>query len=112
MQIDNQIRAGSTQSVRGSQLQTAKKAKARLAQICSFIPSYFDWKVQRSCWSKGTLLECAELIYVKTTEADRVCEELCQLIRICWRNREFRRFSYRAFTFAYFKDRVVVLEYT
>ena len=81
MQIDNQIRAGSTQSVRGSQLQTAKKAKARLAQTCSFIPSYFDWKVQRSCWSKGTLLECAELIYVKTTEADRVCEELCQLIR-------------------------------
>ena len=66
------------------------------------IPSYFDWKVQRSCWSKGTLLECAEL---KTTEADRVCEELCQLI--CWRNREFRRFSCRAFTFAYFKDRVV-----
>ena len=27
----------------------------------------FDWKVQRFCWSKGTSLECAELIYVKIT---------------------------------------------
>ena len=30
---------------------------------------YFDWKVQRFCWPKGTSLECAEVIYVKTMES-------------------------------------------
>ena len=38
----------------------------------------FDWKVQRFCWPKGTSLECAELIYVKTTGAACVSEELCR----------------------------------
>ena len=38
----------------------------------------FDWKVQRFCWLKGTSLECAELIYMKTTEAACVSEELCR----------------------------------
>ena len=42
---------------------------------------YFDWKVQRFCWLKGTSLECVESIYVKTTEAARVCEELCRLLK-------------------------------
>ena len=36
----------------------------------------FDWKVQRFCWTKGTLLECVESIYVKTTGAACVSEEL------------------------------------
>ena len=39
----------------------------------------FDWKVQRFCWPKGTSLECAESIYVKTTGAACVSEELCRL---------------------------------
>ena len=39
----------------------------------------FDWKVQRFCWPKGTSLECAELIYVKTMEAACASEELCHL---------------------------------
>ena len=30
--------------------------------------SSFDGKVQRFCWSKGTLFKCTELVYVKTTE--------------------------------------------
>ena len=38
----------------------------------------FDWKVQRFCWSKGTSLECAESIYVKTTETACVSDELCR----------------------------------
>ena len=40
----------------------------------------FDWKVQRFCWSKGTSLECAESIFVKTTETACVseCNELCR----------------------------------
>ena len=38
----------------------------------------FDWKVQRFCWPKGTSLECAELVYMKTTEAACVSEELCR----------------------------------
>ena len=38
----------------------------------------FDWKVQRFCWPKGTSLECAESIYVKTTGAACVSEELCR----------------------------------
>ena len=33
------------------------------------------WKVQRFCWPKGTSLECAESIYVKTTETACVSDE-------------------------------------
>ena len=36
---------------------------------------YFDWKVKRFCWPKGTSLECEELIYVKTMET--ACELCC-----------------------------------
>ena len=39
----------------------------------------FDWKVQRFYWPKGTSLECAESIYVKTTEAASMSKELCRL---------------------------------
>ena len=39
----------------------------------------FDWKVQRFCWPKGISLECAESIYVKTTETACVTDELCRL---------------------------------
>ena len=42
---------------------------------CRFIPRYFDWEVQRLCWSKGTSLEYAELIYVKTSDELRCFEE-------------------------------------
>ena len=42
---------------------------------------YLDWKVQRFCWLKGTSLECMESIYVKTTGAAHVCEELCRLLK-------------------------------
>ena len=35
-----------------------------------------DRKVQRFCWSKG---ECAESIYVKTTETACVSNEICRL---------------------------------
>ena len=38
----------------------------------------FDWKVQRFCWPKGTSLECAESIYVKTRGAACVSDELCR----------------------------------
>ena len=40
---------------------------------------YFDWKVQRFCWPKGTSVECAESIYVKTTGPACVSEELCRM---------------------------------
>ena len=36
-----------------------------------------DWKVQRFCWSKGTSLEWAELIYVKISETTCSSDELC-----------------------------------
>ena len=38
----------------------------------------FDWKVQRFCGQKATSLECTESIYVKTTGAACVSEELCR----------------------------------
>ena len=46
--------------------------------VCRFILSVFDWKVQRFGWLKGTSLECVESIYVKTTGAACVSEELCR----------------------------------
>ena len=42
---------------------------------------FFDWKVQRFCWPKGTSLECAESIYVKITETACVSDELCRLLK-------------------------------
>ena len=42
------------------------------------LPRCFDWKVQRFCWPKGTSLECVESLYVKTTGAACVSEELCR----------------------------------
>ena len=39
---------------------------------------YFDW---RFCWLRGTSLECAELIYMKTTEAACVSDELIMLFQ-------------------------------
>ena len=39
----------------------------------------FDWKVQRFCWPKGTLLECVESIYVKIMVTTCVSDELCRL---------------------------------
>ena len=36
-------------------------------ECCPFVALYLDWKVQRFCWPKGTSLECAKSIYVKTT---------------------------------------------
>ena len=45
------------------------------------MPSCFDWEVQRFCWPKGTSLECTESIYVKTTGAACVSEELCRLLK-------------------------------
>ena len=48
-------------------------------ECCPFVALYlavFDWKVQRFCWPKGTSLECAESIYVKTTVAACGSEEL------------------------------------
>ena len=47
--------------------------------VALYLDGVFDWKVQRFCWPKGTLLECAESIYVKITEAACVCDELCHL---------------------------------
>ena len=50
-------------------------------ECCPFVALYlgvFDWKVQRFCWPKGTSLECAESIYVKTTGTACVSEELCR----------------------------------
>ena len=52
----------------------------RVLAVCSFIPRCFDWKVQRFCWPKGTSLECVESIYVKTTGAACVSEELAMSI--------------------------------
>ena len=44
--------------------------------VCSFIHlGVLDSKV---CWPKGTSLECAELMYVKTTETACVSDELCR----------------------------------
>ena len=45
------------------------------------VVAVFDWKVQRFCWPKGTPLESAESIYVKTTGAAYVSEELCRLLK-------------------------------
>ena len=48
-------------------------------ECCPFVALYlavFDWKVQRFCWPKGTSLECAESISLKTTGAACVSEEL------------------------------------
>ena len=42
---------------------------------------FFDWKIQRFCWPKGTSLECAESIYVKITETACVSDELCRLLK-------------------------------
>ena len=42
---------------------------------------FFDWKVKRFCWPKGTSLECAESIYVKITETACVNDELCRLLK-------------------------------
>ena len=42
---------------------------------------YFDRKAQRFCWLKGTSLECAESIYVKTMETACVSDELCYLLK-------------------------------
>ena len=42
---------------------------------------FFDWKVQRFCWPKGTSLECAVSIYVKITETACVNDELCRLLK-------------------------------
>ena len=42
---------------------------------------YFDLKYKDPVWSKGTSLECAELIYMKTTDAACIGEELCCLLR-------------------------------
>ena len=54
----------------------------RLFEECwQFVALYlavFEWKVQRFCWPKGTSLECAESIYVKTTETSCVSDELCR----------------------------------
>ena len=64
------------------------------------------------CWPKGTSLECAESIYVKTTETACVSDELCRFKEEEEEeeegeptNREFRRFAYKACTgsFSYFK---------
>ena len=38
----------------------------------------FDWKLQGFARSKGTSLECAELIYVKITETTCSGDELCR----------------------------------
>ena len=38
---------------------------------------FLTWKVQRFCWPKGTSLECAESIYVRTTETICLSDELC-----------------------------------
>ena len=37
----------------------------------------FDWKVQRFCWPKGALLECAESIYVQIMETASVSDDVC-----------------------------------
>ena len=47
-------------------------------QFVALYLGVFDWKVQRFCWSKGTSLECAESIFVKTTETACVSDELCR----------------------------------
>ena len=47
-------------------------------QFVALYLGVFDWKVHRFCWPKGTLLECAESIYVKTTETACVSDELCR----------------------------------
>ena len=47
-------------------------------QFVALCLGVFDWKVQRFCWPKGTSLECVESIYVKTTGAACVSEELCR----------------------------------
>ena len=47
-------------------------------QFVALCLAVFDWKVQRFCWPKGTSLECVESIYVKTTEAACVSNELCR----------------------------------
>ena len=61
------------------------KAMASFRRECwPFVALYlavFDWKVQRFCWPKGTSLECTESIYVKTTGAACVSEELCRLLK-------------------------------
>ena len=66
----------------------------RVLAVFSYIARYFDWRVQRFCWPKGTSLGCVESIYVKTTEVVRGSEELRRLLRRRWTNCEFGRFSY------------------
>ena len=66
-------------------------------QCCRLVDLYlgvFYWKVQRFCWPKGTSLECAESIYVKTTETACVSDELCRLKEE--EEEEFKRFAYIA----------------
>ena len=55
-------------------------------ECCLFVALYlavFEWKVQKFCWPKGTSLECAESIYVKTTSGHsrikRVVDRLATL---------------------------------
>ena len=58
-----------------------KSMASFLRECWQFVALYlgvFDWKVRRFCWPKGTSLECVELIYVKTTGAACVSEELCR----------------------------------
>ena len=51
-----------------------------VALVFADLPSLavFDWKVQRFCWPKGTSLECAESIYVKTMGPACGSEEPCR----------------------------------
>ena len=42
-----------------------------------FLSRYFYWNTQRFSWLKGTLLNYAESIYVKTTKTASVSEEVC-----------------------------------
>ena len=46
-----------------------------------YLDRYFDRKVHRFCWSKGTSFECAEFMYVKNMETAHVSEDLCPLLK-------------------------------
>ena len=48
------------------------------SRVIALYLAVFEWKVQIFCLPKGTLLECAESIYVKTTETAFVSDELCR----------------------------------
>ena len=68
--------------------------------------------LQILCWPKGTLLECAESIYVKITETACVSDELCRLRRRRSTNREcIKRVRDNIAFLSMLTVRVVVLEY-